>query len=807
MIIVNKLKKLLSVLLAAALLLSCTSLAALAEETEPQAETEEEFIAPEELVVAHPTITKGDFFTEMFGNDTADIDVRALIHGYNLVNWDQNQGTYVFDPSVVREVQAGLRSDEEGHQYKEYDLVLADNLKYSNGQPITAWDYAFSILLMMSPEIEQIGGKIYRAEHLAGYDDYIAARRKVIAGEALDPAEDIEYLSGVTVLSDYQLRIWLDYDFLPYFFEIGLLMTVPYPIDVIAPGCKVVSGYEDEEGNPLGIKIVNADGSGDTIYNAELLSRTILDPATGYNTFPSVVSGPYTIKSWDGVTGHFEINPEFKGAWMVNNLPDGALYEAWEKARERGKVVEDVNADGSVALDAEGKPIELVLPSIEKIAFTVADNDTIIEKMENDEIHLVNKVTYRDTVAAGLASDLQNQIYPRIGLAFLTFTYDWPTVHEQEVRQAIAWCMDRDDLRQRYCAQNMSWPVDGYYGLEQWEYMILLGSLTDPIILTHDEIGTPIIPLDDESLEDMRSKIKFRYARSQAEYDYFKEMWQELRDIWNEPLLTHYTVDLDKANELLDGAGWTLNRNGEAYQPGVDDVRCKEVDGELVALDLKMMYPEGNHMADLMLMAPEAQVEDAEEEAAAAAAAAVDPTAYALEVGAEAGSFVDNLARVGIKLSLVPAPMQDLLYSYYRATERTTDMIYLATNFHVIVDPSITYSTDDTVGHQVWNNTYSDDEQLFNLAVNMRKTEPGDLYTYVEKWMAFQDRYNEVLPTIPVYSNIYSDFYVDYLQNYVITAQVTWSQAILLAYFDAPAAEEEMPEEEGTLGDDEGIFD
>ena len=806
MINVNKLKKLLSVLLAVALLLSCTSLAAFAEETEAQDETEE-FIAPDELVVAHPTITKGDFFTEMFGNDTADIDVRALIHGYNLVNWDQNQGTYVFDPSVVRQVQAGYRSDEEGNQYKEYDLVIADNLKYSNGEPINAWDYAFSILLMMSPEIEQIGGKIYRAEHLAGYDDYIAARRKVIAGETLDPAEDIEYLSGVTVLSDYQLRIWLDPEFLPYFFEIGLLMTVPYPIDVIAPGCKVVSGYEDEEGNPVGIKIVNADGSGDTVYTADLLKQTILDPATGYNTFPSVVSGPYVIKSWDGVTGHFEINPEFKGAWMVNNLPDGALYDAWESARSRGKIVEDINADGSVAVDSDGKPIELVIPTIEKIAFTVADNDTIIEKMENDEVHLVNKVTYKDTVAQGRAADLQSQIYPRIGLAFLTFTYDWPTVHEQEVRQAIAWCMDRDDLRQQYCADGMSWPVDGYYGLEQWEYMILLGSLTDPIILTHDEIGTPIIPLDDDTLEDMRSKIKFRYARTQAEYDYFKEMWQGLRDVWNEPLLTHYTVDLDKANELLDNAGWTLNLNGETYQPGVDDVRCKEVDGELVALDLKIMYPEGNHMADLMLQAPAAQVEAAEEEAeeAAAAAETVEPTAYALEVGAEAGSFVDNLARVGIKLSLVPAPMQDLLYSYYRATDRTTDMIYLATNFHVIVDPSITYSTDDTVGHQVWNNTYSDDEELFNLAVNMRKTEPGDLYTYVEKWMAFQDRYNEVLPTIPVYFNIYTDFYVNYLQNYIITAQVTWSQAILLAYFDAPATEEALTED--ALGDDEGFFD
>ena len=112
----------------------------------------------------------------------------------------------------------------------------------------------------MSPEIEQIGGKIYRAEHLMGYKDYINTRRKIIAGEELatGPEGDVDYLSGVTVLSDHQIRFFLGADFLPYFFELGLLMTVPYPIDVIAPGCKVVSGYVDPEtGDPLGIKFVN----------------------------------------------------------------------------------------------------------------------------------------------------------------------------------------------------------------------------------------------------------------------------------------------------------------------------------------------------------------------------------------------------------------------------------------------------------------------------------------------------------------------------------------------------------------------
>ena len=235
--------------------------------------------------------------------------------------------------------------------------------------------------------------------------------------------------------------------------------------------------------------------------------------------------------------------------------------------------------------------------------------------------------------------------------------------------------------------------------------------------------------------------------------------------------LVQYHVDIDKANELLDSAGWTLNRNGETYRKGVDDVRCKKVDGELTALDLTMMYPAGNHIVDTMQE-----------------------------------NFIDHLNKCGILLTLVPADMQDLFHSYYRETERTTDMIYLATNFHVIVDPSITYSCDPTADHLIWNNTYSDDEELYEDAVDMRKTEPGAVYEYVTKWIKFQERYNEVLPCIPIYSNIYFDFFTGMLQNYHITAHVTWTQAILESYFGEPAEQEAGEDDFGEIFmDDEGF--
>ena len=85
----------------------------------------------------------------------------------------------------------------------------------------------------------------------------------------------------------------------------------------------------------------------------------------------------------------------------------------------------------------------------------------------------------------------------------------------------------------------------------------------------------------------------------------------------------------------------------------------------------------------------------------------------------------------------------------------------------------------------------------------MRRTEPGDVYSYVAKWIRFQERYNEVLPAIPVYSNIYFDFYTSQLQNYSITSHVTWTQAILSSYF----GEEPVVEEEATEDEEDGLED
>ena len=64
-----------------------------------------------------------------------------------------------------------------------------------------------------------------------------------------------------------------------------------------------------------------------------------------------------------------------------------------------------------------------------------------------------------------------------------------------------------------------------------------------------------------------------------------------------------------------------------------------------------------------------------------------------------------------------------------------------------------------------------------------------DYLTYEQNWLAFQQRFNEVLPTLPLYSNVYFDFHTDWLQNYAPNNYSGWPAAILYAYYAEPQAE------------------
>ena len=611
------------------------------------------------LSVGNTTQMRGDFFTGMWGNATSDIDVRDLLHGYNLVVWDSDKGMFAFNPIVVSEVMT--MADQAGD--KTYALILANDLRYSDGSRITAWDYAFSFLLQISPEMAELGAVPAQTDYLLGYDAYHSG--------------ETDALEGVRVEGNNVLVITIRGEYLPFFYELALLRCNPYPIRVIAPGVQV-----KDDGS--GVYLTNADEEvTEPLFTADLLRETVLDPETGYRSHPSIVSGPYTLTSFDGITAEFALNPYFAG-------------------------------------DENGAK-----PTIPNLTYTLADNETMVEKLKNGEFGLLNKVLRKDTIDAGLELRREDEPflvenYTRNGLSYIAFACEKPTVSSEKVRQAIAWCMDRDLVTKDY-AGDYGLRVDGYYGIGQWMYETVIGT------------ASPLEAPEDGDLQ------------AQAEFEKLKEALEEL----NMDDLTVYTEDLEKAASLLDEDGWKVNEDG---------IREKQIDGEKVTLELTMLYPEGNEIE-----------------------------------GVFRERLVPNLEKVGIKLTLEPMEMSRLLETYYKQDgDRSADMIYLASNFELVFDPSVQFIIDED-GTPNWSYTNHSDRKLYSLAVKMRETEPGDILSYLKNWLDFQKEINETLPILPIYSNVYFDFYTNTLHDYAVGARSTWAQAIVPAYLAEYV--EEVPEE------------
>lgn len=106
------------------------------------------------LVVGSTTALSGNFFSPAFGSNTSDLDVQTLLHGYHLVKWNGDEGSYVLNDRVV----TSLVKTEDSQGNRTYTLTLCEDLRYSDGTPITARDYAFSILLNASAQMAEIGG-------------------------------------------------------------------------------------------------------------------------------------------------------------------------------------------------------------------------------------------------------------------------------------------------------------------------------------------------------------------------------------------------------------------------------------------------------------------------------------------------------------------------------------------------------------------------------------------------------------------------------------------------------------------------
>ena len=134
-------KRLIAVLATAVMLLVSIVNLSVAEDVPEQRD-------PNTLIIGHTTMMNGNFFSELWGNNTADIDVRSILHEYPLIAWTNNS-EYQVNETVVKSLETTTADNGD----RTYTVTLYDDLKYSDGSDITAKDYVFNFLLMSSPQI------------------------------------------------------------------------------------------------------------------------------------------------------------------------------------------------------------------------------------------------------------------------------------------------------------------------------------------------------------------------------------------------------------------------------------------------------------------------------------------------------------------------------------------------------------------------------------------------------------------------------------------------------------------------------
>ncbi|MDO4484019.1 MAG: ABC transporter substrate-binding protein [Clostridia bacterium] len=402
-------KKRIGILLAAILLLGC--LPALAWQDVHVEKTADK--PQSHITVGSTTRVNGMFFTNQFGNNASDIDVRSMLHGYNPVVW-ASQVEFSLDPQVVADMHKTISTDGS----MTYTITLHKDLKWNDGTPIHAADYVFAYLLQASPEFAAIGADTAVWRHIVGYEEYANGKT--------------DNLQGVRLLDEDRYSITVKAEYEPYFYEFSYLSVNPCPIAVIAPGCTVVD-------RAAGAAIVDADNNtAQTAFTAQLLESTVMGEE-GYMTHPELTCGPYSLVAYDAASGQveFERNVLYKGN-----------YEGAKPAIDTVTLVPVL----------QSSMIDDLLSGKVDLLNKVASENTIKQARKT-----LNNNRFKF------------QSYARLGYGFVAIACEQGPQQFEKVRQALACVIDSKAFVKNYLGGS-GLTVKGYYGIGQWMNQAVNGS-------------------------------------------------------------------------------------------------------------------------------------------------------------------------------------------------------------------------------------------------------------------------------------------------------------------------------------------
>lgn len=362
-------------------------------------------------------------------------------------------------------------------------------------------------------------------------------------------------------------------------------------------------------------------------------------------------------------------------------------------------------------------------PGIQKLVIVKTSEDTAMDMITTGQIQIYSQIADGSEVNAVMdlieagTIDSSTSQYDRAGYGYFGFACDLGPTQFTEFRQAIAYLLDRVEFAQTFC--------------KGW------GSVVHGPYCTAFTMTTKT---------DIEKKIN------------------------------HYDYNPEKAVELLKQAGFVYNADGSDYVDGSGEVRYAKVTEE----QAKYYDSFNKVLADGTILMP-ATINWASSEGNAVSA---------LLSTMLANSEATKAAGVSIVKTEMTFP--ELLNYMYRQDSYglggdysmpTYNMFNLATGYNGgVYDESYNWTTDPEYIEQGYNVQHLYDEHLDKLSMDMvYGVEPGDEATYLDLWEKYIIRWNELLPMVPLYSNIYVTVYPNTIDNYAEDSFWGFERAILYA--------------------------
>lgn len=706
-------KKFLALLLALAMIASLAACGSKTDAPATTAATEAPATEAPETTTAAPTVPNrailgsttelgGDFRWPGFGGSSAgasDQDINRLTAGYSTMETNQG-GAYVWNETVVK---SHSETENEDGTYT-VTIELNEGLTFSDGSPVTAANYVAGILAFSTQVSVGAGHSGKSGQSFVGYSDFYAYTGEEGTGSKV--------FTGVRMLDDYNFSLTVSSDFYPYYFAYTYAAVSPDPLGlVLGEGVEV---KDDGEGCYLSDNFYEKNGD-EYVKAAEIA-------ANRYDVTKYPFSGPYVISNWDASTKEatLTINPEFKG-----------------------------NFEGQT-------------PSVETVVYVKIIEETQLDQLKTGGVDVLSGITGGDSTKAALevvdGENFAEVHYQRAGYGKIEFECDFGPTMFPEVRQAIAYLLNRTEFCQAFT---------GGYGVV---------------------VDGPYSP----------------------DFD----MWRAVED---DIELIDYTFSPDNAKKVLEEGGWIYNSKGEPFVEGaggVDSVRYKKLtEEEANALDI-YGNDAGNKTFKSVANTDNITYETVEINGEYYMPLAINwfgstpnPVTDLLSTTLANSS---DLASVGMVIRATAGDFTTLLGNIYRdpsmgyAGTPIYGMLNLATGWNsAVYDYSFNWSSDPSWGDYSSNKvkdpydaafpydqaaeklTYEEALAASDGKLGMDYLSMAMVYNattedeYNQWWMAYIERWNQLMPDIPLYSNYYYDVYNANIENFETSPFFGPARAIL----------------------------